>query len=47
MMRDMPFDVRTRVDGEVHRLAPDAIRDAIAAALESAADLLRPALHLA
>jgi hypothetical protein len=47
MMRDMPFDVRTRVDGEVHRLAPDAIRDLIAAALESAADLLRPALHLA
>ena len=43
----MSFDVRTRVDGEVERLEPAAARDAIAAALESAADLLRPALHYA
>ena len=43
----MPFDVRTRVDGDVERLEPGAARDAIAAALESAADLLRPALHYA
>ena len=43
----MSFDVRTRVDGEVERLEPGAARDAIAAALDSAADLLRPALHYA
>ena len=43
----MSFDVRSRVDGDVDRLGPDAARDAIAAALDSATDLLRPALHLA
>ena len=43
----MPLDVRTRVDGEVERLEPGAARDAIASALEAAADLLRPALHYA
>ena len=43
----MVFDVRTRVDGDVDRLAPGAARDAVAAALESSSDLLRPALHYA
>ena len=43
----MSLDVRTRVDGEVERLEPGAARDAIASAFESAADLLRPALHYA
>jgi len=43
----MSLDVRTRVDGEVERLEPAAARDAIASAIESAADLLRPALHYA
>lgn len=43
----MSFDVRTRVDGEAARLDPDSARHAIAAAFESGADLLRPALHYA
>lgn len=47
MMGDVSFDVRTRADGEDVRLDPDAAREAIAAALHEAADLLRPALHLA
>jgi len=41
------FDVRTRIDGKVDRLEPAAARQAIAAALEASADLLRPVLHLA
>jgi hypothetical protein len=43
----MPFDVRTRVDGDVDRLEPAAARDAIAAALDAGADLVRPVLHYA
>jgi hypothetical protein len=41
----MPFDVRTRVDGDGDRLEPTRARDAIAAALESGADLVRPVLQ--
>ena len=41
----MPFDVRTRTDGEDDRREPAAIRDGIAAALESGADLVEPVLH--
>ena len=47
MMGEVSFDVRTRVDGDVDHLEPEAAREAIGAALESAGDLLRPALHLA
>ena len=43
----MPFDIRTRVDGDVAPIEPDAARDAIAEAFDQARDLLRPALHLA
>jgi hypothetical protein len=43
----MTFDVRTRVDGEVDRLEPGEARDTIAAGFDSAADLLRPAMHYA
>src|SRR5688500_11284547 len=46
MMSDMPIDVRTRVDGDEERLDPGPARDAIAAALAAAAELLRPVLHL-
>ena len=46
-MSDVPFDVRTRVDGDEERLDPGPARDAIAVALTAAADLLRPVLHLA
>jgi hypothetical protein len=45
MIVGMPFDVRTRTDGDVERLDPGATRDAIVAALEVSGDLLRPALH--
>jgi hypothetical protein len=37
----MPFDVRTRTDGDVERLEPTAAREAIAGALEASADVLR------
>jgi Phytanoyl-CoA dioxygenase (PhyH) len=44
----MRLDQRTRADGaDDDRLGPRAARDAIASAFESAADLLRPALHYA
>jgi hypothetical protein len=43
----MSFDVRTRVDGEVTRLGPAAVRDQLSAALAAGADLLEPALDLA
>ena len=46
-MGDVSFDVRTRVDGDVDQLEPDAVREGVAAAFESARDLLQPALHLA
>jgi hypothetical protein len=38
----MPFDVRTRADGDGGRPDPAAAREAIATALESSADLLHP-----
>jgi hypothetical protein len=43
----MSFDVRTRADGDDDRLEPPAARDAIAAALDSGADLVRRVLHYA
>jgi Phytanoyl-CoA dioxygenase (PhyH) len=43
----MSFDVRTRADGDGDRPEPAAARDAIAEALDSGADLVRPVLHYA
>src|SRR5687767_9060741 len=43
----MAFDVRTRTDGDGDRLEPALVRDGIAAALESSADLVRPVLQYA
>ena len=43
----MSFDIRTRVDGEVDPIEPDAARDAIAEAVDRAQELLQPALDLA
>jgi len=40
----MPFDVRTRSDGDGERLDPAAGRDAIGAALDEGADLVDPVL---
>lgn len=43
----MPFDVRTRSDGDGDRPEPAAVRDGIAAALDAGADLVAPVLHYA